>query len=122
MVRKIALKHCGHVSDDAKLRRVIMAWTRGPRARILDVHLTRGMHVAERLAGHDRDRVLLVIDVRQHAVVRCVDVIREGAVAYPRHTVGDCAHACARWHVQREVDRVKQREGSAEGVARDDDR
>ena len=79
------------------------------------------MHVAERLSGYDRDHVLLIVDVRQVAVVRCVDVIRESGIAYPRHTVGDCAHARARWHMQREVDRVKQHEGCAEGVARDDD-
>ena len=68
------------------------------------MHLTRGMHVAERLAGHNRDHVLLVVDVREVAVVRCVDVIRERFVAYPRHTVGECAHACAPWYMQREVD------------------
>jgi len=104
MIRRFTLKHGGHVSDNAKIRRVILARTCNPRARVLDVHLTRRMHVAERLAGQDRDRVLLVVDVRQVAVVRCVDVIRESSVAYPRHTVCDCTHARASWHMQREVD------------------
>ena len=104
MVCKIALKHGRHVPYDAKSRRVILAWTREPRVRVLDVHLTGGMHVAKNPAGHNWDRVLLVVNVRQVAVVRCVDVIRESTVANPRHTEGECAHACACWHMQREVD------------------
>ena len=104
MVRKISLKHGRHVSDDAKIRRVILAWTCDPRARVLDVYLSGGMHEAESLAGYNWDRVLLVVDVRQVAVVRCVDVIRESTVANPWHTEGECAHACACWHMQREVD------------------
>ena len=104
MVRKISLKHSRHISYDAKSRRVILAWTRDPRVRVLDVHLSGGMHKAESLAGYSRDRVLFVVDVRQVAVVHCVDVICEIGIAYPRHTEGKCTHACVCWQMQREVD------------------
>ncbi len=104
MVRNLALKYSRHISGGAKDRRVILARTYVPRTRVLDVHLTRRMGIAEKRAGQDRDRIFFVVDVRQVAIVRRVDVIRERGVAYLRHAVGDCAHARARWQVQREVD------------------
>ena len=104
MFRRVSLKYTRHVSDNAKRRRVILARTRVPRARVLDVYLTGRVNVAEKSAGYDRDRVLFVVDVRQAAAVRRVDVICESGVADPRHAVAYHAHARARWQVQREVD------------------
>jgi hypothetical protein len=43
-----------HVSDDAKLRRVILARTRDPRARVLDVDLAGRVRIPENPTGHDR--------------------------------------------------------------------
>src|SRR6266403_2121683 len=97
MVQNVTLKYSRHVSDTTKIRRVILAWTCDPRARVLDVHFTRWMRIVQKHSGHSRDRVLLVIYVRQIDVVRRVYVIRKSSVAHPRHAVGDCAHARACW-------------------------
>jgi hypothetical protein len=55
--------------------------------------------------------------VRQVPAERRVNVIRKGGVAYARQAVGDRSQARARWKVQREVDRLEEREGRSEGVA-----
>ena len=82
------------------------------------MYLAGRLHVSEIHAGHDRDRVLSVGDVRHVSAERRVDVICECVVAHARHAVADHAHARVRWQVQREVDRIKERKCRAKGVAR----
>ena len=85
------------------------------------MYLPGRVRVAEKLSGQDRDRVLLVVDVRHVPAERRVDVIRKGGVAHARQAEADHAHARARWQVQSEVDCVEERDGRAKGVANDDD-
>ena len=61
-----------------------MARTRIPRTRGLDVYLAGRVRVAKKFSGQNRDRVLLVVDVRHVPVERYVDVIRESVVAHAR--------------------------------------
>ena len=51
MVRDFSLKQRRHLPDGAKLRRVILARTRVPPARLLDVYLARRVRVVEKFAG-----------------------------------------------------------------------
>jgi hypothetical protein len=104
MVRKLAPKYTRHVSNDAKIRRVILARTHVPRARGLNVYLTGRVRVTKKPARYDRNRVLFVVDMRQAATVHHVDVIRESGIANARHAVADHAYARALWQVKREVD------------------
>ncbi len=115
--RDIALQHIRHVPDDAELGRIILARTREPRTRVLDMHLAGGVHEAGGPPGHDWERVLPIVDVSQAVAVHRVDVVCERLVAHARHAVADRAHARARRQVQREVDGVEEREGRAERVS-----
>lgn len=76
-------------------------WARLPDPGVRDVHLTRGVVEAEEQAGEDRDRVLLVVDVRERGDVR-VDVVCKVLVPdLARGGVSVCARARGRGELTR---------------------
>jgi len=68
-------------SEQWALGRMARAHTgaRVPRARIFDVHFTRGVDVAKEHHGNSRDGVFLVVDVCEVGVV--VNVVSEVLVS-----------------------------------------
>ena len=107
------------MSSNAKLGWVILSRAHVPRARLaVDMNLTRGVPKADELRRNNRDRVRPVIDVRH--VRRRVNVVGESGVSDARQAVADHAQGRARRQVQREVDRVEQRQRCTERVSRDD--
>ena len=113
MVALISLKDIRHVPDNTLIARVILARARDPRARVHDVHLARGVVVAEEAPGQDRHDVLLVVHVRDGRDGRVrVDVVGEGLVAdarEPEADVGDLRGG----EVEGEVDSVQERDRRA---------
>lgn len=68
------------VNTPSRYRGRALTRTARPLARVLDVHLARGVHVPKEHAGQDGNRVLFVVDMIERRDVR-VHVVRERLVA-----------------------------------------
>lgn len=84
MIRLIPLKNIRHIPARTHRTRIILARTRRPLSRVLDVHFSRWVVEAESETGEDGDEVFFIVDVRERGV--------GGYVVGP----GLIAHLCVR--------------------------
>ena len=132
MVRLVAVKDVGYVTDDALFTWIVLAcfhfpihqhvisllglkWVltraRRPLARLRDVYFARRVYISQEPSGYDRDRVLQIVDVRDVQV--SIDIVCKCLVADTRKTIEDSLECRSGGEVEREVNRVKKRERSA---------
>jgi len=114
VIVEVAIENVVHVANDALVALVILARAARPLARVLDVYLAGGMHESKEPTGDNGDRVLLVVDAREVDIR--VDVVCESLVAHAREAVVVRLERRTCGQVQREVDRVDERDRGAEGV------
>jgi hypothetical protein len=115
VVRVVTVKDVGYVTDDALCTWIVLAGARRPLARLRDMYLTRRVHVSQEHSRHDRDRIFQVVDVRDVQVG--IDIVCKCLVANTWKTIEDSLERRSGREVKREVNRVKKRERSTEGVA-----
>jgi len=89
MLRKISLEDDGDSANDAARVRIVFAGASDPFSGFLDVDLARNMVVPECDGGHDRYKVMLVVDVFHAPGKNGVYEAREVLVTNTGHTIRD---------------------------------
>jgi hypothetical protein len=89
MVRKLSLDEGRDSANDAARVRVVFARALNPFSGFLDVDLAQDIVVPECDGGHDRYRVMLVVDVLHTPGKNGVHEAHEVLVTNPGHTVRD---------------------------------
>lgn len=111
MVIQIAVPDIRHVADSAKRRRIVLAGAVFPDVCVGDMDLSGRMLETQEHAWARGNGVFLVVDVGDGVVG--VDPVGEGGVADAGKAKDNCGVGCTGGEMERKVDGVKDRKGSA---------